>query len=340
MTEKKQKILVGGGAGYIGSALVPALIAAGHDVEVIDLLWFGNYLPENVKVTQKDLFDCTVDDLKDFDQFIFLAGLSTDSMAEHSPSKNFIMNAALPAYLAFIAKSAGVKRFIYASSSSIYGYTHDEFYNEGAPAVSKYPYAISKLQGESGVTQLADKDFSVISLRQGTVSGFSPRMRMDLVVNAMFKTAILDAKITVNNPKIWRPLFALQDCVSVYKLAVDAAEGVSGIYNVASKNYQVGEIGEAVKKEIEILTGKKVAMETKHFEDFRNYAMDTSRFETEFGFKPKFSVEKIVHELYKNKDAIGDMDKDDYYNIRIFQKIVRREELHKRVISEIDKFKY
>src|SRR5581483_2614716 len=117
--------------------------------------------------------------------FIFLAGLSTDAMAEHSPSKNFIMNAALPAYLAFLCKNAGVKRFINASSSSIYGFTHNQFYDESAPTVSQYPYAISKLQGERGSVQFADENFSVIAFRQGTVSGYSPRMRMDLVVNAM-----------------------------------------------------------------------------------------------------------------------------------------------------------
>jgi nucleoside-diphosphate-sugar epimerase len=336
----KKRILVGGGAGYIGSSLVPALVAAGHNVEVVDLLWFGNYLSKDVKVTQKDLLDLTVDDLKGFDQFIFLGGLSTDGMAEHSPSKNFIMNAALPAYLAFLSKNAGVKRFIYASSSSIYGYTHDKFYDENSPTISKYPYAISKLQGESGVMQMADKDFSVISYRQGTVSGFSPRMRMDLVVNAMFKSAILEQKITINNPTIWRPIYDLRDCLTSYMLAIEAPENISGVFNVASKNYQVKEIAEAVKSVIEPLIGKSIALETKHFEDFRNYAMDIEKVKKELGFKPAFVVEDIVKDLYEHKEQIGDLNNDNYYNIRIFQKIVQKEEVYKKFIADIDKFKY
>ena len=337
---QKKKILIGGGAGYIGSALVPVLIEAGHEVEVIDLLWFGNTLPSSVKVVQKDLFDCIADDFRGFDQFIFLAGLSTDAMAEHSPSKNFIMNAALPAYLAFLSKGAGVQRFIYASSSSIYGFTHNKFYDETAPTISQYPYAIAKLQGERGVMPLADENFSVIAFRQGTVSGFSPRMRMDLVVNAMFKTALLEQKIIINNPAIWRPIYDLRDCIQAYMLAIEAPNELSGVFNVASKNYQVEEIAVAVKSVSEKLAKKPVVLETRHFQDFRNYAMNIDKAKKELGFTPKFLVEDIVKDLYEHKEQIGDLNSDNYYNIRIFEKIVQKEEMHKRIIAEIDKFKY
>ena len=169
------KLLVAGGAGYIGSRLVPVLLDHGYEVHVIDLLWFGRHLPDGVEVIEKDLFECKTEDLEGYDQVIFLAGLSNDPMAEFDPSMNFTYNAALPSYLAFIAKQAGVRRFIYGSTCSVYGYTVDELYDEEGPVTCRAPYGISKLQGERGVLQLGDETFSTIALRQGTVCGWSPR---------------------------------------------------------------------------------------------------------------------------------------------------------------------
>src|SRR4029077_12595522 len=226
------KILIAGGAGFIGSVLIPKLLDRGYDVDVVELFWFGNHLPDEVGTVQKDIFDLSVEDLKGYEQVIFLAGLSNDPMAEYSPSKNFIFNAAAPAYLAYIAKKAEVKRYIYASSCSVYGYTENELYDENRPVSSTYPYGISKLQGEQAVMNLMDDSFSVISLRKGTVSGYSPRMRLDLVVNTMFKCAIRDGEITVNNPSIWRPIISIEDAASAYIRAIEANEMVSGIFNV------------------------------------------------------------------------------------------------------------
>jgi len=174
------RILVAGGAGYLGSVLIPKLLERGYSVDVVDLFWFGNHLPSETGILHKDIFHLEVADLAEYETVIFLAGLSNDPMAEYSPSKNFIFNAAAPAYLAYIAKKAGVRRFIYACSCSVYGYTVDELYDETRPAVSNYPYGISKLQGEQAALQLMDDSFSVISLRMGTISGYSPRMRLDL----------------------------------------------------------------------------------------------------------------------------------------------------------------
>src|ERR1700724_3447695 len=188
------KILCAGGAGYLGSVLIPKLLVRGYKVDVVDLFWFGNHLPRQAGILNKDIFQLAVEDLEPYDQVIFLAGLSNDPMAEYSPSKNFIFNAAAPAYLGYIAKKAKVKRFIYASSCSVYGYTENELYDESRPTTSSYPYGISKLQGEQAVMNLMDESFSVISLRKGTVSGYSPRMRLDLVVNTMFKCAIRDGE--------------------------------------------------------------------------------------------------------------------------------------------------
>ena len=159
-------ILVVGGAGYIGSRLIPDLIERGYKVDVLDLLWFGNHLPSEIEIIKKDIFSLTENDLKPYDQVLFLAGLSNDPMAEFSPALNFIANSSAPAYLAYISKKAKVKRYIYAGSCSVYGYTVDELYDENSPTISDYPYGISKLQGEQSVVQMQDDSFSVIAFRQ------------------------------------------------------------------------------------------------------------------------------------------------------------------------------
>lgn len=315
------KILVGGGAGYIGSKLVPELIALGHDVTVIDLLWFGNKLPESVPVIKKDLFDISSKDMEGYDQFIFLAGLSNDPMAEYSPTKNFVHNGALPSYLAYEAKKAGLKRFIYASSCSVYGYTMDEFFDENSPTVCMYPYGISKLQGERGVLQLQDKDFSTIALRKGTVSGYSPRMRFDLMVNTMFKTLMTDGKITVNNPEIWRPLLDIRDAISAYIKAVEADNEVSGVFNLASENYTVGEVASTIKDEIKKLTGKDVGIEVKGVKDFRNYKVKINKAKDELGYIPKYNVVDTIKDVFDHLDEYGDFSDDKFYNINIFKNL-------------------
>ncbi len=340
MSHASKKIMVGGGAGYIGSALVPKLLELGHDVTVVDTCWFGNYLESHVKLVKKDLFDCVESDFSGFDQVIFLAGLSNDPMAEHSPSKNFMLNAALPCYMAYLSKRAGVKRFICASSCSVYGFTHNEAYVETSPTECEYPYGISKLEGEMGVMQMQNKDFSVISLRQGTVSGYSPRMRMDLVVNAMFKSALLDKKIVINNPDIWRPIYDLRDVVRGFVSAVNAPEELSGIFNVASKNYQVKEIAEAVKKVLESYGEPEVLFEIKQFQDSRNYKISTEKAEKELGFKAECLVEDTVKDLYAHRSEMGDLEQDAYYNIRVFKNLVKKEELQKASLEKMEEFKY
>lgn len=314
------KILVAGGAGYVGSSLVPALIEHGYEVDVVDLLWFGNHLPNEVKVTQRDLFELTDKDLEGYDQVIFLAGLSNDPMAEFAPAKNFIYNAGLPSYLAFQAKKAKVKRFIYASSCSVYGYTFDELYDEKAPISCNYPYGISKLQGEQGCMQFADKDFSVIALRKGTICGYSPRMRIDLIINTMFKSALKDGKVSINNPSIWRPILDIRDAVNAYLRAVQANYSISGVFNIASGNFTVGQVGDIVKEELEKITSKKIQLEIKNVQDFRNYKVTIEKAKTTLGFQPNYTIKDIIKNLYDNLDKFKDFDNDEYYNINILKK--------------------
>ena len=320
------KILIAGGCGYVGSYLIPLLLERGYEVEVIDLLWFGNSLPKEVKVTKKSLFDCNIKDLKGFDQVIFLAGISNDPMAEFWPSENFIQNAAAPSYLAFISKKAGVKRYIYASSCSVYGYTIDELYNEQSPTVCDYPYGISKLQGEKAVMQLQTDDFSTISLRKGTVCGYSPRMRFDLVVNAMFKSAMTTGNLTVNNPAIWRPILSIKDCATAYIRAIQANQSINGVFNISSDNYTVGQIGDIVKDRSEVLTGKKVGMTLKNIHDFRNYKVSINKAKVLLGFQPEHTVKDIVTGLYDHSSEYGAYTDDKYYNIKILEEVRKESE--------------
>lgn len=313
------RLLIAGGAGYIGSALIPRLLARGYMVDVVDLFWFGNYLPVETGILNKDLFEVTVDDLKDYDQVIFLAGLSNDPMAEFSPSKNFVYNAAAPAYLAYTAKRAGVKRYIYASSCSVYGYTVNELYDEERPVSSSYPYGISKLQGEQAVMNLVDDEFSVIALRKGTVSGYSPRMRLDLIVNTMFSCALRSAAITINNPSIWRPILGIEDAISAYIRAIEAHETISGIFNIASGNYTVGEVGDLVKNEVEQELGLDIGLTIRHVQDVRNYKVAFEKAKNVLSFHPRDDVRSIVRHLIKQMDKFSDWDNPAYYNIQMFQ---------------------
>ena len=315
------KLLVAGGAGYLGSALIPRLLERGYKVDVVDLFWFGNHLPAEVGILNKDIFHLTVEDLKPYDQVVFLAGLSNDPMAEYSPSKNFVFNAAAPAYLGYIAKKAGLKRYIYASSCSVYGYTENELYDETRPVSSSYPYGISKLQGEQAATQLIDPEFSVISLRKGTISGYSPRMRLDLIINTMFKAAMKERVITVNNPSIWRPILSINDAATAYVRAIEANQKISGVFNIASGNYTVGEVADLVRTSIQERMSIKIDLNIKHIQDFRNYKVSTQKAANVLSFHAGENVQAIVYNLIDNYDKFRDLDNPTYSNILSFKTI-------------------
>jgi len=317
---KKIKILIGGGCGYVGSALVPELLEHGYSVTVIDLCWFGNNLPEEVPVIKKDLLSCDREDLRGYDQFIFLGGISNDPMAELYPAKNFIYNAALPAYLAFEAKYADIKRFIYASTCSVYGYTVDQLYDENGLIKCNYPYGVSKLQGERGIFQM-ENGMSIIALRKGTISGHSPRMRFDLIVNTMFKYAMTENQITVNNPSIWRPILDIRDAVSAYIRAVQVDYSIRGIFNISSDNYTVGQVGDYVKQELEKLSGNKIKLNIKNMHDLRNYKVKCDLAKTKLGFQPQYNIKDIIEDLWNHRQEYKNMTDNKYINLEVFKKV-------------------
>jgi nucleoside-diphosphate-sugar epimerase len=315
------KILVVGGAGYVGSALVPVLADRGYEITVADQFWFGNHLPARIPIIEKDVFDMTEDDLKGFEQVVFMAGLSNDPMAEFSPALNFISNAASPAYLGYIARKVGVRRFVFSGSCSVYGYTEDRLYDETSPTISNFPYGVSKLQGEQSLISMGNASFSVISLRKGTVSGYSPRMRLDLIVNTMFKAAVEKGEIAVNNPAIWRPILSIQDAIAAYVLAIEANNDISGVFNIASGNYTVGEVAERVKGRLEPKLDRKVRLNILNRQDFRNYKVSTEKAAKVLGFRPTHDIESIVDDLHAHLDRFKDFANPNYYNIEVFKKL-------------------
>ena len=220
-----------------------------------------------------------------------------------------------------MAKKANVKRYVYASSCSVYGYTDNELFDETRPVSSSYPYGISKLQGEQAVMNLMDESFSVISLRKGTVSGYSPRMRLDLIINTMFKNGVRNREITVNNPSIWRPILSIEDAANAYVRAIEASDRISGIFNVASGNYTVGEVGDLVKMAIEEHLGISVRLTINHKKDFRNYKVSIEKAENTLSFHPNHSVKCIVKNLIENMEKFSDWDNPQYYNIETLKQL-------------------
>jgi nucleoside-diphosphate-sugar epimerase len=313
-----KKVLLAGGAGYIGTLLTKELVAKNYDVEIVDLLWFGNKIKEDVKIHNKSILDLRTSDLESFDVVVFLAGLSNDPMANYNPPMNFIENSAVPSYLAFISKEAGVKRFVYASTCSVYGYTANNLMDETAKVEPQYPYGISKLAAEQSIINLTNDSFRPIALRKGTVGGYSPRMRFDLVVNAMTKTALSEGKIIVNNPAIWRPLVDIRDVVSAYVRSIEADLSVSGVYNILEENYTIGRLADEIKLTLES-QGHQAIVETKNIQDVRNYKVSNEKAKMELDFKPRFTPADTVMSILKNVDKNVDFSDKSYYNIQTFK---------------------
>jgi len=318
---EKVNILIAGGAGYVGTLLANTLVKDDHQVDVVDYFWFGDYLDPEITRHVGNIFDLTIDSLKNnkYDVVVFLAGLSNDPMANYDPAGNFIENSAAPSYLAYIAKESGVSRFVYASSCSVYGFTDGEALDEDCNPKPHYPYGIAKLQAESAIMLLEDENFKPISLRKGTIGGWSPRMRFDLVVNAMTKSAITSGKIVVNNPNLWRPLIDIRDVVQSYVKSIET--NVTGIFNICAQNYTIGDLAAEIRYEL-IKHGHNIEIETMHKEDIRNYKASNKKAKELLGFEPIYSPSDSVREILENIDLnninFGD---ERYYNIQTFKKV-------------------
>ncbi len=144
-------------------------------------------------------------------------------------------------------------------------------------------------------------------------------MRLDLIVNTMFKTAMEENVININNPSIWRPILSIQDAVDAYIRAVEASDEISGVFNISSGNYTVGEVGDAVRSAVEKHLNMKIKLNIKHIQDFRNYKVSTEKAIKVLSFKPKHDVDSILRNLLDNLDKFQDFSNQQYYNIEVFK---------------------
>jgi nucleoside-diphosphate-sugar epimerase len=324
-----KKLLLVGGAGYVGTRLSNHL-SNNYDVTVLDNFWFGDFLNKNITKIKKNLWDLKIEDLKHFDVVLFLAGLSNDPMAMFRPDLNFIENSSAPVYLGFLAKQAGVKRFICASSCSVYGYTKNKTLNENSLVKPSYAYGISKLQCEQGLITLEDENFRPILFRKGTVGGWSPKMRYDLVVNTMIKSAFTTGKIIVNNSKLWRPLIDIRDVIQGYEKAIEADLDITGIYNLSGVNSTIGDLGRDIHTKL-TQNGFDIELVINDIPDVRNYKVSTTKIEDELGYKAQYTPLDSIDEILSNLDMnTYNFNQDIFYNINIFKQVLANENLNNR----------
>jgi nucleoside-diphosphate-sugar epimerase len=250
------KVLITGTDGYIGCLLAPIIRNSGHEVVGLDTRYFrdarlGSDPDSSYPTLDKDLRHVDAGDLEGFDAVMHLAGLSNDAMGQVSRAVTFEINHRATLRLATLAKAAGVRRFLYASSCSVYGRSHADIVNEASPLDPQTEYARCKMLDEQALSGLADRRFSPTFLRNATAYGASPRMRFDLVVNNLAGLAWTTRRIAlVSDGTPWRPIVHLLDICGAFKAALGAPpEAVHNqVFNIgrSDENYQIREIAECV----------------------------------------------------------------------------------------------
>lgn len=253
-------ILVTGHNGYIGSVMVPVLQAAGHSVAGLDTCFFEKcgFVSDDYLVTciRKDIRDVSIDDVQGFDAIVHLAALSNDPLSDLDPALTFDINHKASVHLATLAKKAGVQRFLFASTCSVYGKADpEEILTENSPPSPLGAYAISKIRAEMDIAELADTHFSPTFLRNATTYGVSPRLRADLALNSLVGWACTTGKIRIlKDTTAWRPMVHVQDVAHAFAAVLAAPKGTvnNQVFNVGSggENYRVCDLIEIVRKTI------------------------------------------------------------------------------------------
>jgi len=320
-------ILVTGGAGYIGAVAVRELLDKGFAVRVLDKFLYGEHSLEDIRhqveIVEGDI--CALDDavLDGVTGVIHLAGLSNDPTAEFNPEANRRMNTVATGALAEACKRKGISRFVFASSCSVYDrglMAEDTLQDEDSAVEPRAAYATSKFEAERLLLDLADDTFHPAILRQGTVYGWSPRMRYDLVVNTFVKCAFETGKLTVHcGGEMWRPLVDVTDVAKCYLVCLQADPAAVGgaIFNLSYKNFRILELAHWVKKALEGLVDVDIEVEYGS-QRGRSYRVSTRKIETALGFRPQISVEDSARDMAAKVQAGVDADFADpkYYNIR------------------------
>ncbi len=326
---KKRKVVVTGGAGYVGSVLVPKLLAKGHRVKVIDLYIYGGEVLDAVKdhphlvQVKGDIRDRALleKELAGYDSVIHLACISNDPSFELDPALGKSIN-----YDAFIdlvnaAKKGGVNRFVYASSSSVYGIKEVKNVTEDLPLEPLTDYSKYKAMCEAVLLRQRGPGFVTLILRPATVCGYSPRLRLDLTVNILTNHAVNNRKITIFGGQQMRPNIHIEDVADLYVQSLEwEDEKIDGkIFNAGYENHTVSQIAEIVRDHV----GPDVEVVTTPTDDLRSYHISSEKIERELGFVPRRTIEEAVRDLveaFRANRIPNSMTDDRYYNIKTMQK--------------------
>jgi nucleoside-diphosphate-sugar epimerase len=326
-----RKVLVTGGAGYVGSVLVPKLIDAGYHVKVLDLYIYGAHTLTAAKNHPRleqikgDLRDAAL--LKRVvpgcDAVIHLACISNDPSFELDPALGKSINYDAFTPLVEISRDSGVQRFIYASSSSVYGVKAAENVTENLPLEPLTDYSKYKALCEEILRRCQSPGFTTVILRPATVCGYSPRLRLDLTVNILTNHAINRGVITVFGGDQKRPNIHIEDLTDLYVdlLSRSEAEVAGQVWNVGYENHRVREIAEIVR---DVVGRKQVKIVTTPSNDHRSYHISSEKIRRDLGFVPKRSIEDAVLDLCGAFDAgliSNPMDDARYYNVKMMQAI-------------------
>ncbi len=325
-----RKILVTGGAGYVGSRLVPRLLEAGHDVTVLDLYIFGDEVfgdhANNPKLRQVrgDLRDPTVVKraVEGCNTVIHLACISNDPSFELDPALGKSINYDAFRPLVRAAKQAGVNRFIYASSSSVYGIKDEPNVTEDLPLEPLTDYSKFKAMCERVLEEEREPGFVTLTLRPATVCGYAPRQRLDLTVNILTNHAINNGRILVFGGTQKRPNIHIDDMVEIYIRSLEYADtDIDGqIFNVGFENHPIMEIAETVRGVI----GNKVAIEVTKTDDLRSYHISSDRIRGQLGFAPERNIADAVSDLanaFDRGELPNSMSDPKYFNVKIMQNL-------------------
>jgi nucleoside-diphosphate-sugar epimerase len=312
------RVLVTGHNGYVGSVMVPVLQEGGHEVVGFDSFLFSNCTigpdagaPDTA--LRGDIRDITVNDLSGIDAVIHLAGLSNDPLGDLNADRTYDINHRASVELAKTAKAAGVSRYVFASSCSLYGTSGDDYLDETAGFNPVTPYGWSKIRTEQDVSPLADDDFSPTFMRSSTAYGFSPRLRADLVVNNLVGSAHLDGEALIKSDGTpWRPLVHIEDMSRAFLAVLEAPRDPihNEAFNVGqtSENYQIRDVGDIVAE----VTGASVAYAADASPDIRNYRVNCDKLPATLpSYQPQWTVRKGVEQLYEAYQRYG-LTREDF----------------------------